>query len=87
MIDWTDWTTGSPPAPGWFNASRERSPELRRHWDGAAWSAPCHEDAPTKECARIRADRDPLPTDGMEWRDLTPGSKQWLADEGCPLDD
>lgn len=78
MIVGADWQAGAPPTSGWYVASTERCPDMRRYWSGSAWSAPAYGDAPAPNFTRAR--NTPADTDGdpIEWSALT---------DACPPSD
>jgi hypothetical protein len=76
----TLWSTEQPARAGWYNASLERSPDARRYWNGAQWSAPCYADDPQSHFDRARRTVGETQA-GMEWRGLTEGSAAWLSAE------
>jgi hypothetical protein len=38
------WRTGTPPKPGWYNASLNNFPECWRWWNGNFWSKSAFDD-------------------------------------------
>ena len=80
-MTWTKWKKGNPPAAGWFNASRERTANLLRQWDGRAWSLPFPEDGLLLDKPR----RDTRYTEGIEWRDYSRAFRRVLQEaNGTP---
>jgi hypothetical protein len=51
------WRKDRPALIGDYIASRERNTEMRRHWDGEAWSAPWRAADPEDIAARARRTR------------------------------
>lgn len=69
MLAFTPWAIITPTRIGWFNASLDRDPGIRRYWDGSRWSVPVYEDA--SHDVFQRAMRTPgHPDDVVPWRDL-----------------
>lgn len=71
----TDWASGPPPVEGWWNASSERDPDVRRYWHPAAdgrlawWSAPVYVGDPESHAERAKNTRAESHK-GLEWRGL-----------------
>ena len=65
----TMWSTGRPPAPGWFVASTDRDARMQRYFDAdtGRWSAPCWGDDDHVHMERARAARGRWPQRGVEW--------------------
>lgn len=38
VSEFTDWQEGAPPCVGWWNASVDKNPSVRRWWNGRFWS-------------------------------------------------
>jgi len=68
-INMTTWNTSMPTAPGWFNASTERAPDVRRYWTGLLWSAPCYADDPEVYAVRARSTVGESQAPAVEWRE------------------
>ncbi len=48
------WLSGRPDAPGWYPASVDRDPDIRRYWDGSRWSTPAYADDRIEVLARAK---------------------------------
>ncbi|CAM5795676.1 hypothetical protein [Rhizobacter fulvus] len=82
MIEMTPWTAATikPARIGWFNASMDRDPDIRRYWDGERWSMPVYADFGEPYISRAMS-TPADPDDVIPWRGLTERSATWLAAE------
>lgn len=66
-----EWNAGAPQCPGWYEASFEHNPDVRRYWHGPerGWSAPVYADSPAGHFERAK-NTIPETTGGIVWREV-----------------
>lgn len=65
------WHKGTPPFPGWWNASWDYRHEVWRWWDGHTWSQPVFLDDGMNYIKVAASRPDPLQI-AIEWTDYWP---------------